>query len=287
MVNLEHPWRMARTRDVKGHRSRVTAAGESQDRKAGRAIELFHFAFLEVALTRVKVADFVLKGGGNLRLFLGSKRRSRDLDLDFVGNAFSRFADRIDEVFRSSGLVTLLAVRHVEMGDARRSKDTDTVKRWKLSLKAPGTETAPTRIEFSARGTDAVPVVERCDETLARRLRVRPVVVNHYPPVHAIEQKVGALAGRSETQPRDVFDLDHLLRAFPDDFHRAQLDPAVVRKAIARAMGLTYPEYLELVVHYLEEEVVELYGSEEAWDEMQLSVVSRLEERLRALDVAS
>lgn len=145
-------------------------------------------------------------------------------------------------------------------------------------------EDAATNIEFSARGTEAVPVLERCDEELARRLHARVVLLNHYPPIHAIEQKVGALAARSETQPRDVFDLDHLFRQYPHDFHRAELTRAVIRAAISRAWALSYKEYLDLVVEYLDEEIESLYKSEKAWDEMQLSVTSRLEERLNELE---
>lgn len=262
-------------------------AAETPDRRAGRAIELFHFEFLEVALKQVRPSDFALKGGGNLRMFLKSKRRSRDLDLDFLGSDFSRFADRIDEVLASRTLATLLATREISLVDPRRSKDTATVKRWKLSLTAPGMEVAQTKIELSARGTPAVPLLERCDEDLARRLRVRALVVKHYPPLHAIEQKVETLAGRSETQPRDVFDLDHLCREFPEEFRQAQLGAEVVRKAIARALELTYDEYRDLVVHYLEEEVVALYESKQAWDDMQLAVVAQLEHRVKELEAGS
>ncbi|HAF09647.1 MAG TPA: hypothetical protein DCK98_06135 [Chloroflexi bacterium] len=283
MVNLWHSYGMSKGERTTSSDDLIQPA-ESQDRKAGRTIEAFHFAFLEVGLAELRPAEFALKGGGNLRLCLRSKRRSRDLDLDFLGQDFGRFGDRVDAIFKSRTLALLLQTRGIRLVDPHRTKDTDTVKRWKLALAAPGMEDAATRIEFSGRGTNATPVIERCDEDLARRLGSRAVMVNHYPPVHAIEQKVGALAERSETQPRDVFDLDHLFRTYPRELQEAQLDPGAIREALTRVSELTYAEYHTLVVDYLEEEVEPIYGTEQAWDDMQRSVASQLEQRLKELE---
>ncbi len=256
---------------------------ETRDRKAGRSIELFQLAFFEVAAVELlPLSDFALKGGGNLRFFLCSRRRSRDLDLDYLGQRFDRFAERVDRVLVSRALAELLRARGMTLVDPRRSKDTPTVKRWKLALAAAGMEEAPSKIEFSARGTSATPVFDQMDEGLARRWRARAVRLNHYPPVPAIEQKVDTLARRSETQPRDVFDLNHLFREYLEAFAQARLDPATTRAAVARALELKYDDYLRLVVDYLEEEFVPLHGSEDAWNEMVLRVTTRLEERLRA-----
>jgi len=257
----------------------ITAQPESEDRKAGRSIEQFHFAFCEVAATELPLADFALKGGGNLRMFLRGRRRSRDLDLDFLGKEFERFADRVDRVFTSRALEELLRVRNIRLIAPHRTKDTETVKRWKLALAAPGMEDAPSKIEFSRRGGTHEPTLERVDADLARRLRARPVLLNHYPPRAAIEQKVTTLAVRSETQPRDVFDLDHLFREYPEGLAQATLDAGVVQAAVARAWELKYEDYQKLVVEYLEEEFVPMYGSEEAWNEMLLRVTQELEAR--------
>lgn len=148
-------------------------------------------------------------------------------------------------------------------------------------------EPAPTKIEFSARVPEGVPVVERCDTDLARRLGARAVIVNHYPPVHAIEQKVSALSERSETQPRDVFDLDHLCRRYPEAFDTAALKAAVLREAVGRVRELTYAEYQQLVVDYLEESVEPVYRGRDAWDGIQQDVASRLERRLHDLEAGT
>lgn len=253
--------------------------GESQDRKAGQAIEVFHFAFLEVAVTELPLPDFALKGGGNLRLFLRSRRRSRDLDLDYFGKDFGRFAGRVDRVFKSRPLSELLRARGIRLIEPHRTKDTESVKRWKLALASDNMEDAPSKIEFSGRATNAVPIFERTDDELARRLHARAVLLHHYPPAAAFEQKVVALAERSETQPRDVFDLDHLSREYPDECAQVTLAPQVIRAAVARARELTYEDYQKLVVEYLEEDFVPLYGDEDAWNEMLRRVTSLLEAR--------
>jgi len=146
---------------------------DSQDRTAGRAIEAFHLAFLEVASAELRPAESALKGGGNLRLFLRSKRRSRDLDLDFRGEDFRRFGDRVNTLLTSQRLASLLRTRDIRLVDPHLTKDTATVKRWKAALAAPGMEDAATKIEFSNRPTGAVPVLERADEEL--RVDCEPV----------------------------------------------------------------------------------------------------------------
>ena len=254
---------------------------DSQERRAGRAIELLQLAFLEVAAVQLPLPDFALKDGGNLRFFLRSRRRSRDLDIDYLGERFDDFAERVDAVLTSRVLAEILRARSITLASPRRAKDTFTVKRWKLALAAPGMEETASKIEFSARRVDAAPVFEPLDKELARRLRARAVRLNHYSPPRTIEQKVRALAQRSQTEPRDVFDLDHLLREYPEALSQARLDPSHVRAAIARALDLRYEDYLTLVVEYLEEEFVPLYASEEAWNDMVLRVTTLLEERLR------
>ena len=84
-----------------------------------------------------------------------------------------------------------------------------------------------------------------------------------------------ALAGRSETQARDVFDLDLLLRRDPPA--PGALDTAVLAAAVDRAMQLPYAAFRDQVLPFLESEAVELYEGEEAWVRMQTFVAERLE----------
>src|SRR6266851_1882062 len=129
---------------------------ETERRKQGRAIELFHLAYCQVAAARLPLDEFAMKGGGNLRFFLRSPRRSADLDLDYLGRKFGRFGERMDELRASRQLSELLRLRDIELRfEARRATDTETVKRWKFQLARPGMETASSKIEFSNRGTTA------------------------------------------------------------------------------------------------------------------------------------
>ena len=277
-VNIWHPHNMPKNVSA---RARPGGTNETELRKQGRAIELFHLAYCQVAAARLPLNEFALKGGGNLRFFLHSPRRSADLDLDFLGRKFGRFGERMDEVLSSRQLSELLRLRDIELRfEGHRAKDTETVKRWKFQLARPGMETASSKIEFSNRGTNATPVLEQMDTDLARRLGGIAARIEHYLPPDAIQQKITALADRSATEPRDVFDLDHLFRQYPDALAQAQLDAKKLLAAKERAIDIPYDDYALLVVDYLEEDFVDLYGTEQAWTDMVLRVVEQLEAKM-------
>lgn len=267
---------MAKRRREDGHGP--AGVNETELRKQGRAIELFHLAYCQVAAARMPLDEFAMKGGGNLRFFLRSPRRSADLDLDYLGRKFGRLGERMDEVLLSRQLSELLRLRDIELRfEGHRAKDTETVKRWKFQLARPGMETASSKIEFSNRGSTAAPVLEQMDTELARRLGGVAARIKHYLPPDAIEQKIRALADRSATEPRDVFDLDHLFRHYPDAIAQSRPDPKKTLVAKDRAIEIPYDNYKRLVVDFLAEDFVGLYGTEQAWTDMVLRVVEELE----------
>jgi len=226
--------------------------------------------------------EFAMKGGGNLRFFLRSPRRSADLDLDYLGRKFGRFGERMDALLVSRQLAELLRLRDIELRFERRhANDSETVKRWKFQLARPAIETASSKIEFSNRGPTAAPVLAQMDADLARRLGGVPTRIKHYPPPEAIEHKIQALADRSATEPRDVFDLDHLFRQYPHALGQARPDAKKALAAKERAIDIPYEAYRELVVEYLEDGFADLYGTEQAWTDMVVRVVEQLEEKLR------
>jgi hypothetical protein len=55
------------------------------------------------------------------------------------------------------------------------------------------------------------------------------------------------------------------------------VDPALIDKAVAAAMGISYDSYHDLVVDFLEQEFVPIYGRPDVWTSMVLGVVERLE----------
>jgi len=61
----------------------------------------------------------------------------------------------------------------------------------------------------------------------------------------------------------------------------AALPADELEAAARRALALTYTEYASTVVPFLEEDIVDLYGTADAWTEMQLRVVERLKPEAR------
>src|SRR5712692_4433492 len=254
--------------------------GNRSEREAGKVIEQFHLAFVEVAAVRLPIADLVLKGGANMRFFFRSPRRSRDIDFNYLGTRSESFAGRVDEVLKSRALAELLRQHEITLVNPRRYKQTETTRRWKLSLQTSAVESADSKIEFSAREESLDDFELRpIDPELARRLGGRSVPINRYGAIAMVTQKVGALRHRSETQPRDIFDLDLLFRTHPDALTQAPLEQRSLQEAFERARALTYQEYRTTVVDYLEEEIVDVLGTENAWNDMLRQVVERLEAR--------
>jgi hypothetical protein len=216
-----------------------------------------------------------------MRFFFGSVRSSKDMDFDFVGERFASWDDRVNTLFDGRALDRLLRLHGIRITALNRlKKQTAITRRWSLTLASEDVPDASSKVEFSARGTAARDARERetaaVDPDLAKVLGMGRVVLQHYRPPAAIAQKVTALRQRSHPEPRDVLDLDHLIRRFPDALAAAQLDPSWIEAAVARAQALTYDEYESAVVPYLEEELWPIHGSAEAWEAMRARVVEAL-----------
>jgi predicted nucleotidyltransferase component of viral defense system len=244
-------------------------------------IEAFHLAFLEVLRTRLNPARYVLKGGANLRYFFDSVRYSEDIDLDVSGVPGWALEEKIDALLQSPALaITLrsagLAVVADEVG---KPKQTDTTRRWKVPVLAEGRrEPIRTKVEFSYRDGDHRHVLEAVPIRMATPYGLRPPTIQHYREAPATEQKVRALAGRSETQARDVFDLDLLLRRAPEACRA--VDAGTRRAAAERGLELPYGAFADQVLPFLDPEVADLYD-ETAWSGMQSFVIDELLEEDR------
>ena len=222
--------------------------------------ELFHVAFLDVLSKRLEPDRYVLKGGANLRYFFDSVRYSEDIDLDVEGVPAWRLNEKVDALLSSTPIEVLLRSAGLSVAERSNPKRTDTTQRWKIGLQAPGhSELIRTKIEFSYREGEG----DYRLEAIPRR-------------IVATEQKVLALAKRPETQARDVFDLDLLLRRRP--LVPGSLDPQLLTEAADLAMQLSYAAFRDQVLSFLEPESVELYEGEGSWEQMQTFVAERLEE---------
>src|SRR5437762_1943608 len=81
------------------------------------------------------------------------------------------------------------------------------------------------RIEFSHRANDARRILEAVPDRVVAPYALRAPTMLHYTAEAAIEQKIAALALRSETQARDVFDLELLFRGHREAVIAGQIEP--------------------------------------------------------------
>ena len=241
-----------------------------------QTIECFHLAFLAVLRTRLDESRYVLKGGANLRYFFASVRYSEDIDLDVSGVAGWKLEDQVDAVLASDALRLVLRAAgvSVQMDEVSKPKQTETTRRWKIPVARGGArDLVRTKVEFSDRNGETRFALETVPSDIVRPYAMRPPSVQHYLLEAATEQKVYALAGRPETQARDVFDLDLLLGRAPT---AADAVPAEVRTAAAEAGLALPPEAFEDQVRpFLDPPVASLYDRT-AWAQMQEHVVAEL-----------
>ena len=241
-----------------------------------QATELFHIAFLDVFSKRLDVSRFVLKGGANLRYFFGSIRYSEGIDLDTGELAAYLVREKVEAILDSGPLPILLRTRGMAIVEHTNPKLTETTQRWKVAVAAPGLpDPVRTKIEFSARDGHGEYELDSIPADVVAPYALRPPSVQHYVGDTPTEQKILALEGRSETQARDVFDLDLLLRRRP--VPAGTLDPTILEGAASRAMELPYAAFRDQVIPFLEPDAVELYESEEAWAQIQTFVAEALE----------
>jgi hypothetical protein len=240
-----------------------------------QAIELFHLAFLQVLQGRLNHDRYVLKGGANLRYFFESVRYSEDIDLDAAGIERWELEEKVDGVLGAPALPVLLRGGGLAVDGFSKPKQTETTQRWKVALALAGrNEPLRTKIEFSRRNGDDRHVLESVPARIVAAYALRSPSVRHYDAQAATEQKVEALAGRYETQARDVFDLELLLRSKPE--LAAALPAALREPAAERALELPFAAFRDQVLPFLDPEVAELYVDPATWEQIRGFVVERL-----------
>jgi Nucleotidyl transferase AbiEii toxin, Type IV TA system len=239
-------------------------------------VEFFHIAFLAVLGTRLDPARYVLKGGANLRYFFASERYSEDLDLDLIRPVPWGLEDQVDAALGSSALRSLLAIGGLTLAEHSSAKQTDTTHRWKIGIQAPGASAlVRSKVEFSNREGEGAYALASLPEAVVEPYALRPPSIQHYDAATATAQKVAALAGRPQTQARDVFDLELLLRRQP--LARGSLDAALLEAAAERALEQDYAAFRDQVLPFLEPGAAELIASPGAWEQVQTFVADRLE----------
>lgn len=246
------------------------------DLREVQVVELFHVAFLDALQQRLERGRWILKGGANLRYFFGSQRYSQDIDFDFLGDAPWGVREKVGEVIESPVLSNLLRVKGLSVGESSEHKQSDTTRRWKIGIAAPGhAELVRTKVEFSGRGADDRFQAEAIPDQIVAPYALRPPIVQHYTIAPATEQKIAALAGRTQVQSRDVFDLDLLLRLREPP--QGEIDADLLTKAAAIALEIPFDAFSDHVLNFLEPDLRDYYDSEERWVQMQTFVAERLE----------
>src|SRR4051812_22207807 len=116
-------------------------------------VEMFHLVFLRALVAKGEDKTlFALKGGCNLRFYLGSVRYSEDIDIDAAVIARETLQKKVDRLLLSPIIAFPLKTQGLELVDVSAPKQTDTTQRWKAGLSARGLPSpVRTKIEFSRR----------------------------------------------------------------------------------------------------------------------------------------
>jgi len=247
-------------------------------RQPMQQIECFHLLLVRLMESRIDRGTWVVKGGVNLRAWFGSLRYSEDLDIDVVRGSPHSLREKMERLLASSAFRDMLAAQGLELARSSRPKQTEVTQRWKVELRARGLSLPlHTRVEFSRRGSADDFTLEPVRSEIVRPYGLPAPTVNHYTARSAVRQKIRALAGRKETQGRDVWDLEHLLRTTgvdPGPFTPAEQETLSI--ALDRALGLGFSVFRAHVVPYLEPDHQEIYGTPAAWERICELVVDRL-----------
>ena len=242
------------------------------------SIEFFHLLLLAFLGKKLDKSSYALKGGCNLRFFFASPRYSEDMDIDVQKVSVHSLQTIVGAILQSTPFRHALLVQGVAIEHITEHKQSDTTQRWKLGLQVSGLERpVPTKVEFSRRGFSGDTVLEGVNPSLVQKYGLPPVMTPHYTAETALLQKILALAGRSVTQARDIFDL-HLLQS-RERMQKVltQVDAVSLEAARHNALTLSFDHFKGQVLSYLEPEDQALYDSPEAWESIQLRVLEMLE----------
>ena len=213
-----------------------------------RIREVFHFCFLERLLKLSDPSIYILKGGVNLRFFFNSPRYSEDMDIDVLAGSVATLKKNGYKILQDAAFkrsLRLFDIEDIEINDPNKAKQTTTTQRFRFALITPAGHRLPTKVEFSRRKQDVAEdaPMELIDPVIARQYRKLAYRCRHYPGEVAVVQKIKALAGRTVTQARDVFDLAIL---FTGGYTLPTAkEPLITKPQLAQAidclMGLALP----------------------------------------------
>jgi hypothetical protein len=233
-------------------------------------VELFHLAFLGELGTKLDKSRYALKGGCNLRFFFKSVRYSEDIDLDVGSVPVTTLGKNVARVLGSRSLALTLRAAGIVLRSVSAPKQAEITQHWKVLLEVSGAP-APTKIEFSRRRLDDGRELGPADPMLIARYGLSPLLCSHYDREAALLQKFRALIDRTETQARDIFDLDLLLAGSTTLPRLTREKRAAI---IERASSVDADAFRAQVVAFLAPEQQRLYAVPSVWTEMVNRVIA-------------
>lgn len=248
-----------------------------------RLREVFHFCFLERLLKISDPSLYVLKGGVNLRFFFNSPRYSEDMDLDVLAGNVSTLKKNAYKILQDSAFVRNLrtyGIEDIDINSTEKAKQTETTQRFRCGLITSSGLRLPTKVEFSRRrSTTDEPVLALIDPEIARQFHKRAFRCQHYSGEMAVQQKIRALAGRAETQARDVFDLGILHEGGYTTSIKSNknLTKKLRQQASNALLSLTLDDFNGQVVEFMDAENSLIYNTPSAWEQLQETVLGLLD----------
>ncbi len=241
-------------------------------------VECFHLLFLDQLSRHLDSSLYAIKGGCNLRFFFNSIRYSEDLDIDIHTIAVETLKNKIDRLLNSMPFQQILQAQNIAIKSISLPKQTQTTQRWKLMLQTSASVPVNTKIEFSRRGIEQGVVYEPIASSVLQAYKLTPIFCTHYNKATAFKQKVAALAGRPQTQARDIFDLFLLLNAgvmyeLSESFAMSQLC-----QAQDNALAISFEDFSGQVVAFLTTENQAHYNTPQLWEQIVINVVDQLEQ---------
>jgi predicted nucleotidyltransferase component of viral defense system len=245
------------------------------------AIEYFHLSFSNRLAAKVDRHLFCLKGGCNLRFYFESIRYSEDIDFDIHTTSVETLKKHVNGILNDKTFKSILKHQDIEIAEWSAPKQTKTTQRWKVSIKLGNQSLIiPTKIEFSRRKQKFdLSEIKPVSSGVINQYKLQTILLHHYTVESAIQQKIGALINRTETQARDVIDLQILKNKLPSPksfpFPRGEK-----KKAIEMLMSISFDHYKSQVWPYLLTELLEGYKSKETWNQIQEDVCNFIEDHM-------
>lgn len=238
-------------------------------------VEVFHLLFLRQFSSQTAENIYAIKGDCNLRFFFGSVRYSEDLDIDVTIIQKHTLANKVNKILQSPAFLKLLQEYAIHRITFAALKQTQTTQRWKIQLHGDFALPLNTKIEFSRRVEKYSGELGNVTMAICQRYHLAPMRLPHYGIQDAISQKISALAHRSQTQARDIFDLYHLLHiASPKKLSIAKNTKDA---ALLALQSIRFSDYQSQVMNFLESDKQKLFDHQDYWQEMITQVKNYLE----------